>query len=236
MNYKYNWKNVNNKKNKYQNHEKDNETSNEDFDQIILSIVYHPSLNKTRICKILSDACNLISNDQLLKTIFPLTVSECFQLRYRCGLSISDRTKSRLALKPNDSSNNLENNNIDHNNTRIINCKSSNCKTCIDGFDLVSQQPHWHCETISKKYKIKKYSCNNRFIIDDICCDKCDMYYIRSSIKQLRTRAGQHRRKMFMMCKQWGGSNITSSFFFDFRPLPPVPSSLIIISRPPPLL
>ena len=166
---------------------------------------------------ILSNAYDLLAGDSLLKTFFPSKVSECFDLRYRSGQSITDRIKSQFNFMPIDN----ESNNNNDPNTGMSDCKSSKCKTCTHGFNLLSKQQHWSCKTNGKKYKIKSYSCNNRFVIYVIYCEKCGTYYIGSSIKELRTRAGQHRRKICSGC-----ANIAN--LLQQQPQPPNPTDLAV--------
>ena len=180
-----NWKLFNRNKKK-ENIDSSDETKDE-FNKVIISLIYHPSIGKQQLLKMINKHYSIITNDTILSKIFPNKAKDCFEIRYRGDVSIARKVAPPTNLNKN--SNNKPNNDT----PGMKQCSAHKCYACEKRFNLISSDTEWICPTTQQRYKIRPYSCNHRFVIYVVYCIKCYKYYIGSSLSQLRKRLGQHR-------------------------------------------
>ena len=187
MKYTYNkWKLFNRNKKK-ENIDSSQETEDE-FNKVIISLIYHPSIGKQQILKMINKYYSIITNDTTLSKIFPDKAKDCFEIRYRGDISIARKVSPPTNLNITNNANNP--NNDTHG---MMQCNANKCYACEKRFDLISNDKEWICPPTQQRYKIRSYSCNHRFVIYDVYCANCYKYSIGSSLAQLRKRLGQHR-------------------------------------------
>ena len=125
-----------------ENQTKNKNTNVNDFHKIIISLLFHPSINKTRMLSILNKYYPIMSSDSILSKIFPTSAKDCFELRYRGDTPIGRRIAPPTNLPP-------ENNN-QQNNTKpkgMTMCNRPKCYICERKFNLVSRDKQWKCAT-----------------------------------------------------------------------------------------